>query len=80
MGQCARCGSAFVSRTVRPRRWLRLALILGAPLLAGILLGAPLLHDLIEGNDRTRLPTWRLGGVIAVILVVRARLASRDKP
>jgi aryl-alcohol dehydrogenase-like predicted oxidoreductase len=50
------------------RPWLR-AVVLLAPLAIGALVGAPLVHDVVEGNDRARLPLWRLWVVIASAIV-----------
>jgi len=46
---------------------------------AGLIVGAPLLHDLAEGNDRTRLPLWRLWLVIVVAVVSAVGLIYRSR-
>ncbi len=68
MSPCTRCGGARALRIVRPRR-IVVAVFLLLPLVVGAIVGAPLLHDLVEGNDRTRLPLWRLWVVAATALV-----------
>jgi predicted aldo/keto reductase-like oxidoreductase len=43
--------------------------LLALPFLVGVVVGAPLLHDLVEGQDRTQLPLWRLAVVGACVLL-----------
>jgi hypothetical protein len=50
------------------------AALLVLPFLVGAVVGAPLLHDLAEGQDRTRLPLWRLA-VVGVCMVLSALAA-----
>jgi hypothetical protein len=62
---CPACGVERPERTLRLRGGVRAALLI-APFVAGVVLGAPLFHDLVEGNDRTRLQVWRLFAVLLV--------------
>jgi predicted aldo/keto reductase-like oxidoreductase len=45
----------------------------------GVVVGAPLLHDLAEGNDRARLPLWRLWVAIVAVLGAAAGLLFRRR-
>src|SRR6185369_2177425 len=65
---CPACGTTRSTRTVRLRGLVRAALLV-LPFLMGAVVGAPLLHDLVEGQDQTRLPLWRLVVVGACALV-----------
>jgi predicted aldo/keto reductase-like oxidoreductase len=75
---CPECGAARSERTLRLRGALRAAFLL-APFVAGVVVGAPLLHDLAEGNDRLRLPVWRLWLVLAVAALSVIGLLYRSR-
>ena len=80
MTPCPSCGAGRPLRTLRLPGTLRLGALL-APLAVGALVGAPLLHDLIEGNDRTRLPLWRAGiVVVTALLAITAAIFRTRRP
>ncbi|MGH7895429.1 MAG: aldo/keto reductase, partial [Candidatus Binatia bacterium] len=80
MSPCPTCGSPCSLRVMRLRGALAAGLLL-APLVVGALVGAPLLHDVAEGNDRARLPLWRLAVVLAtVLLAVVGAIFRRRRP
>jgi aryl-alcohol dehydrogenase-like predicted oxidoreductase len=77
---CSRCGTSLVTRTVRVRTRLVLALLAVAFVAAWVLAGG-FLHDLIEGLDRTLLRLWRIGAPLVLVLVaVFATMRRRTRP
>jgi len=84
MTSCPECGNPQGEDVVRVRRVLTVALYAAGFVLA-YALGGQLLHDLVEGNDRTRLPLWKLAvpaavlvlGVVASFLRLRRQVCER---
>ena len=65
--------------TVRFPVWLVVALYVLGIALAWLLTGR-LVHDLIEGLDRTRLPLWKAGVPLAIVLLATGMLVARRRP